>query len=84
MGWFALIVSGTIQTIPHQATIDHIKPICKGGKTELENLTIACYACNQEKGDGDFLPMFRKKAKIRLENRLERMRRRKEKAIRRE
>lgn len=55
----------TILILPQQATIEHIIPKSKGGKTELDNLTIACFACNQEKGDGDFLPFFRKKAKVR-------------------
>lgn len=35
----------------HEATIDHVLPICKGGKNEWTNLVIACLKCNQEKGD---------------------------------
>ena len=47
------------------ATIDHIHPQSKGGKTNWENCTIACMKCNHEKADslptGQFKP--RKKAK---------------------
>ena len=32
-------------------TIDHKIPVCKGGKTIPENLTISCYPCNREKDD---------------------------------
>ena len=31
--------------------IDHIKPISKGGKTELNNLRTLCYDCNRGKRD---------------------------------
>lgn len=31
--------------------LDHIRPICKGGKTELDNLQLLCYRHNREKGD---------------------------------
>ncbi|TRZ48532.1 MAG: HNH endonuclease [Dehalococcoidia bacterium] len=47
------------------ATIDHIHPQSKGGKTDWENCTIACKNCNHAKADslptGEFKP--RKKAK---------------------
>lgn len=33
------------------ATNDHIIPTSKGGKTDWENCTLACRACNNEKGD---------------------------------
>lgn len=46
------------------ATIDHIIPSSKGGRTEWENCAIACKTCNHEKADhpptGRFKP--RKKA----------------------
>lgn len=40
----------TIKTVSNQATIDHIRPKKRGGKTELDNLVIACLDCNQKKG----------------------------------
>lgn len=30
---------------------DHIEPVSKGGKTEMDNLVTACEACNQGKSD---------------------------------
>lgn len=32
-------------------TIDHIKPVSKGGGNEAENLRAACRTCNTKKGD---------------------------------
>lgn len=37
---------------PKQATIDHVRPLSKGGMTVLENLVLACSTCNKEKGSG--------------------------------
>lgn len=36
---------------PRYATIDHIVPLSKGGRDTLDNLALACAACNQAKGD---------------------------------
>lgn len=33
------------------ASLDHVIPLSKGGKTDLENCKIACYAANQAKKD---------------------------------
>ena len=33
-----------------EAHIDHIIPVCQGGKTDLKNLTVACQECNLKKG----------------------------------
>lgn len=35
-----------------QLTLDHIHPRCKGGPSLMENATILCLRCNNEKGDG--------------------------------
>lgn len=38
--------------------VDHIHPVSKGGKDEMENLTVACKRCNRDKSDklvGDWL-----------------------------
>eukprot|EP00798_Chlamydomonas_sp_ICE-L_P028414 gene28414-31555_t len=31
-------------------TVDHLKPVCLGGKSTWTNLVTACQSCNQEKG----------------------------------
>lgn len=33
-----------------KATLDHVIPVIRGGKTELENLVLACSICNNQKG----------------------------------
>lgn len=32
-------------------TIDHVVPTVRGGSNRLSNLALACYSCNQNKGD---------------------------------
>jgi len=32
-------------------TLDHIMPLALGGTWAIHNLQLACYPCNQEKGD---------------------------------
>jgi len=39
------------ETSPRYATIDHIVPLSKGGRDTLDNLALACVACNRAKGD---------------------------------
>lgn len=34
------------------ATLDHVIPVSRGGKSARRNLVISCKSCNQEKGDG--------------------------------
>jgi 5-methylcytosine-specific restriction endonuclease McrA len=33
-----------------QLTYDHVIPKCQGGKTNWENIVMACYDCNERKG----------------------------------
>ena len=42
-----------------EATLDHVVPVSKGGRTTIGNSVIACVKCNLEKGNkdvSDFLP----------------------------
>lgn len=32
-------------------TVDHVLPVARGGKTELDNLALACFHCNRRKSD---------------------------------
>lgn len=36
---------------PHHATRDHFVPKAKGGTRMVNNTVLACYKCNNEKGD---------------------------------
>lgn len=35
---------------PNHATLDHVIDLARGGADELENVVIACNACNQRRG----------------------------------
>ena len=35
-----------------EMTVDHVIPLSAGGLDRLDNLSLACLRCNQEKGDG--------------------------------
>lgn len=35
---------------PGEITIDHVEPVRRGGRDELQNLLIACDPCNSDKG----------------------------------
>lgn len=37
--------------LPHYPTIDHFIPLSRGGTNEPSNLVVACYACNQKRGN---------------------------------
>lgn len=38
---------------PNRLTVDHIKPVSLGGsRGAMFNLRLACFQCNQEKGNG--------------------------------
>ena len=41
------------QRNPKNMALDHIAPRAKGGSSSLDNLQLACRACNEEKGDRD-------------------------------
>ena len=36
---------------PDRATVEHLVPKAKGGSNKIGNLRVACYACNQARGD---------------------------------
>lgn len=42
-----------VDLAPEEATMDHIRPRHEGGRGTLENLQLACAACNNAKGSGD-------------------------------
>ena len=39
-------------TLPDRATVDHIIPYSKGGSDALKNTVLACYGCNNNRGNG--------------------------------
>lgn len=39
---------------PTRRTIDHIKPQCEGGRTNIGNCVIACFRCNGKRGNNDY------------------------------
>ena len=41
-----------------EMTVDHIVPLSRGGLDEVTNLRLACFGCNQEKGNGTALDVF--------------------------
>jgi 5-methylcytosine-specific restriction endonuclease McrA len=60
---FYLDDHGKFQRKAHldEATIDHIVPLSKGGSNLLSNLVLACYQCNSERSDTDYLAFKAKK-----------------------
>lgn len=38
---------------PDRATVDHIIPYSKGGSDALVNTKLACYGCNNARGNGE-------------------------------
>lgn len=43
---------------PKTATLDHVVPVSKGGRTSWINLVLACHACNQAKADSFWEPRY--------------------------
>lgn len=41
---------------PDRATVEHVIPKSRGGSNMLPNLRVACYACNNARGDKDSPP----------------------------
>ncbi len=37
------------------STIDHVKPLSKGGFNHVSNFVLSCYPCNHSKGDKFYL-----------------------------
>jgi HNH endonuclease len=58
--------SNIISFYPHQ--IDHIISLKHGGKTELDNLAYACFACNNAKGSDIGTILLPNRTFIRLYN----------------
>jgi 5-methylcytosine-specific restriction endonuclease McrA len=52
------------------ATLEHIWPISKAGRTNYDNCVAACYACNMERGNGQIWDQYRRVRAIRWANRL--------------
>ena len=48
---FRCVICGRTADDGVKLHIDHIKPIAKGGKTEIENLRTLCDICNHGKQD---------------------------------
>lgn len=40
---------------PNTATKEHIQPSSKGGKTNSENIVLACQSCNSRKSDKNLI-----------------------------
>ena len=58
---------GEHQRNPKNMALDHIVPRAKGGPSTIENLQIACQACNEEKGTRDndeFLKHLKRSGRI--------------------
>ncbi|MEC4815649.1 MAG: HNH endonuclease signature motif containing protein [Scytonema sp. PMC 1069.18] len=40
----------------NQLTLDHLKPKSRGGSNSLENLRLACFPCNNSRGNSLYPP----------------------------
>jgi 5-methylcytosine-specific restriction endonuclease McrA len=41
---------------PEKLTLDHLRPKSKGGSNSLENLRLACFNCNNSRGNSLYPP----------------------------
>lgn len=41
---------------PKELTLDHLKPKSRGGSNSLENLRLACFPCNNSRGNSLYPP----------------------------
>lgn len=41
-----------------EATVDHVRPLCRGGTDDIFNLVISCKPCNEAKGDQDWTDRY--------------------------
>jgi 5-methylcytosine-specific restriction endonuclease McrA len=41
---------------PEKLTLDHLKPKSRGGSNSLENLRLACFSCNNSRGNSLYPP----------------------------
>lgn len=44
-----------------ELTLDHLKPKSRGGSNSLENLRLACFQCNNSRGNSLFPPQQKSK-----------------------
>lgn len=62
-------VPSTVWYQEHLATVDHRVPISRGGRSNVENLCLACVSCNQQKADAlDWSPSEQQLWKAQLYN----------------
>ncbi len=43
----------------HLATVDHVKPLSKGGYDRMSNVVISCGDCNRAKGNKDIMEFLK-------------------------
>ncbi len=53
----------------NRATIEHVRPLSLGGTDEIGNLKLACWTCNNQRGNllAEHLNHFRRKAEEELQ-----------------
>jgi len=46
--------------LPEKLTIEHLRPLSRGGSNSIENLRLACTQCNSKRGNSLYPPGWRK------------------------